>query len=267
MEPAENQFRAVLQRDPANRDANYNLGVLLMVKGDHRRRNRALSECPSAEQTNRLQLVRAYFDNKKPAWLSMPRTTCPQQKITRCRYISLSASCSHPNASTSLRSMNWARPTRFSPALLRSFTTWGRTFFAMNILPSRVSPDGGRSHATRFHRRSVFDGPDLANESRPLDALDLLIRAHKPAPENTDVIFLMARISMSQSYYEDAIPLLESGVQLAPRRTDFRSGGELLHGRPSRQSDRTVQQADRPRTLRALLFLSWTLVSQPRPPR
>ena len=61
----------------------------------------------------------------------------------------------------------------------------------------------------------------LTNESRPLDALDLLLRAHKIAPENTDVIFLMAQVSMSQNYFEDAIPLLESGLQAAPRRIDL----------------------------------------------
>jgi tetratricopeptide (TPR) repeat protein len=61
------------------------------------------------------------------------------------------------------------------------------------------------------------------NESRPLDALDLLIRAHKIAPENTDIILLMAQVSMSQNYFEDAIPLLESGIQIAPLRPDLRA--------------------------------------------
>ena len=45
--------------------------------------------------------------------------------------------------------------------------------------------------------------------------------AHKLAPENVDVIFLMAQISMSQNYFEDAIPLLESGLQIAPQRADL----------------------------------------------
>ena len=45
--------------------------------------------------------------------------------------------------------------------------------------------------------------------------------AHKLAPENTDVIFLLARVSMTQNYFEDAIPLLESGVKIAPKRADL----------------------------------------------
>ena len=49
------------------------------------------------------------------------------------------------------------------------------------------------------------------------------MRAHKLAPDDTDIIFLMARTSMSQNYFEDAIPVLESGVKLAPQRADLRS--------------------------------------------
>jgi tetratricopeptide (TPR) repeat protein len=56
-----------------------------------------------------------------------------------------------------------------------------------------------------------------------VDALELLARAHKLAPENTDIIFLMARVSMTQHYFEDAIPLLESGLKIAPERADLRA--------------------------------------------
>src|SRR5205807_6381045 len=62
-----------------------------------------------------------------------------------------------------------------------------------------------------------------ADQSRPVDALDLLIRAHKLAPQNTDIIFLLARVSMSQNYFEDAIPLLEAGLKIAPGRPDLRA--------------------------------------------
>ena len=61
----------------------------------------------------------------------------------------------------------------------------------------------------------------LAAESRPMDALALLVRARKMVPEDTDVILLMAQISMSQHYFEDAIPLLESGIAIAPKRIDL----------------------------------------------
>src|SRR2546427_11038259 len=60
-----------------------------------------------------------------------------------------------------------------------------------------------------------------SDQTRAVDALDLLVRAHKLAPQNTDIIFLLARVSMRQNYFEDAIPLLESGLQIAPKRADL----------------------------------------------
>jgi tetratricopeptide (TPR) repeat protein len=62
-----------------------------------------------------------------------------------------------------------------------------------------------------------------SEQARPVDALELLVRAHKLAPQNTDIIFLMARVSMTQNYFEDAIPLLESGLTIAPKRADLRA--------------------------------------------
>ena len=62
-----------------------------------------------------------------------------------------------------------------------------------------------------------------AKESRPLDALDALVRARKLAPKNVDVLYLMAEISMSRNYFEDAIPLLEEALTTAPQRTDVQT--------------------------------------------
>ncbi|MGA8939445.1 MAG: tetratricopeptide repeat protein [Acidobacteriaceae bacterium] len=60
-----------------------------------------------------------------------------------------------------------------------------------------------------------------ANQSRGLDALDLLVRARTLAPSNPDILYHMARISMSQGYYADAVPLLQQAQKLAPARTDI----------------------------------------------
>ena len=97
-----------------------------------------------------------------------------------------------------------------------------------------------------------------SDESRPLDALDLLIRAHNAAPNNADVIFLMARISMSQSYYEDAIPLLESGVQIAPRRADLVSAlGEsyFMAGKVDKAIEQFNKLVDLEHSARSYSFL------------
>ena len=62
-----------------------------------------------------------------------------------------------------------------------------------------------------------------AKESRPLDALDALVRARKLTPKNVDVLSLMAEISMSRKYFEDAIPLLEEALTIAPKRVDVQT--------------------------------------------
>ena len=62
-----------------------------------------------------------------------------------------------------------------------------------------------------------------AKESRPLDALDSLVRARKLTPKNVDVLYLMAEISMSRKYFEDAIPLLEEALTIAPQRTEVQT--------------------------------------------
>jgi len=59
----------------------------------------------------------------------------------------------------------------------------------------------------------------LARESRPMDALALLVRAHKIAPENADVILLMARsafpstiLRMRSHFLNPALPLLRNAL-------------------------------------------------------
>ncbi len=62
-----------------------------------------------------------------------------------------------------------------------------------------------------------------SKESRPLDALDSLVRARRLTPKNVDVLYLMAEISMSRKYFEDAIPLLEEALTIAPQRLDLQT--------------------------------------------
>ena len=62
-----------------------------------------------------------------------------------------------------------------------------------------------------------------AKESRPLDALDLLVTARKLTPKNVDVLYLMAEVSMSRGYFEDALPLLQEALSIAPERLDVQT--------------------------------------------
>jgi len=56
---------------------------------------------------------------------------------------------------------------------------------------------------------------------REVDALELLVRARKVAPNNTNILFLMAQLSMKQSFFEDAIEVLNEGLKIDPHRADF----------------------------------------------
>lgn len=66
-------------------------------------------------------------------------------------------------------------------------------------------------------------GETEAKEGRPLDALDTLVRARKLSSKNVDILYATAEISMSRGYFEDAIPLLEEGIALAPQRMDLQA--------------------------------------------
>ncbi len=82
----------------------------------------------------------------------------------------------------------------------------------------KLSPQPEDTAATLYLLAQV-----QSKESRPLDALDTLVRARKLAPKNVDVLYLMAEISMSRKYFEDAIPLLEEALIIAPQRMDLQT--------------------------------------------
>ena len=76
----------------------------------------------------------------------------------------------------------------------------------------------------------------------------------------------MAQISMSQNYFEDAIPLLESGLQIAPQRADLIAAlGEsyFMAGKVDKAIDQFTELLE-DRKLCALLFVSWAFLSKPR---
>jgi len=64
------------------------------------------------------------------------------------------------------------------------------------------------------------------------------------APENPDILYLMAQISISQKYYEDAIPLLEKGLQIAPGRSDLREALGESHFK-SDKIDKSIEEFEK----------------------
>jgi tetratricopeptide (TPR) repeat protein len=215
---AEREFRAVLRIDPANREAHYNLGMLLVARGSPAQAIPHLARVRPPTTESRFNLVRAYFLTKqvKEAMRVAAEISADPKSDVQAHFslgVLLASEKHYSEAVVELEKADSLSPDTFEivynlgQALLRDakYAEAGR---ALNRA-LRMKPD---SPETLYLLAQVS-----MEESRPLDALDLLIRAHKLAPQNLDVVFLMAEVSMSQNYFEDAIPLLEAGLKIAPR--------------------------------------------------
>jgi tetratricopeptide (TPR) repeat protein len=190
---AEKEFRTVLRLDPANRDGNYNLGVLLMAKAAFPEAIAHLERVHPANAATSFNLIRAYFQTKRPAQaLRLAADLSAQSKNDVQVHFSLglllASEKQYKPAELELEKADALRPGTFEIlynlglALLRSGDN-SKAELALNRA-LKLNPDSPET----LHLLAQV----LNNEARPLDALDLLLRAHKLAPKNTDVIFLMA---------------------------------------------------------------------------
>ncbi len=219
---AEKEFAKVLELSPANRDANYNLGLLLLAKGRPLAAIQHFQRIHPATVETRFNLVRAYFQaGKTTEALSTARDLSAAHKQDVQLHFTLglllATAKQYKSAQLELEQANALQPETFEilhnlgQAYLRGHE-YPKAEVALNRA-LKLKPD---SPETLYLLAQVY-----SEQARPVDALDLLVRAHKLAPQNTDVIFLMARVSMTQNYFEDAIPLLESGLTIAPQRADL----------------------------------------------
>lgn len=258
-ELAEDEFRAVLRLEPGNQDANYNLGVLLMMKGKPAEAIPHFERVRPPNIATRFNLIRAYFEAKRPADALRTATelsTAAQSEV-QVHFslgVLLASEKQYKPAQIELEKANALRP---------------ETFEILYNLGQVLLRNGEYARSELALRRALSLKPDsvetmyllaqaLTDESRPLDALDLLIHAHKLAPKNTDIIFLMAQVSMSQNYYEDAIPLLESGIQIAPKRADLHAAlGEsyFMAGKIDKAIEEFKQLLALEHSARSLAFL------------
>jgi tetratricopeptide (TPR) repeat protein len=222
LDAAEKEFRTVVRLDQGNAEGNYNLGVLLMIKGSPAEAIPHFEHVRPMNVATRLNLVRAYFITKRPADAMRIATQLSTESKNDVQVhfslgVLLASQRQYQAAQLELEKADALRPETFEilynlgQDLLRASDYAKAEVTLRRAL--RLQPD---SPETLYLLAQT-----LTDESRPLDALDLLLRAHKLAPQNTDIIFLMAQVSMSQNYFEDAIPLLESGLQIAPRRPDL----------------------------------------------
>ncbi len=232
---AEQEFRTVLQSHPANVEANYDLGVLLLNSGKPAEAILHLKRVQPQNVQTEMNLVRAY--------LRLHQTS---EALTLARQIS-AAHKDEVQVHFTL-GMLLAEEKQYRPALLELETADAlapETFEILQNLGETSFRAGDYAKSEVALNRALKIKPESAStlyvlgqvyaaQGRSVDALDALVHAHKLAPENPDIILLLGRTSIAQNYFEDAIPVLESGVKLAPRRADLRAAlgeGYFLSGK------------------------------------
>jgi tetratricopeptide (TPR) repeat protein len=219
---AEQELRDVLRLAPTNRDANYNLGLVLLARGSPAKAIFYFQRVRPANLETRFNLTRAYLQAGRTAeglksGTELSNENKDDEQLHFTLGVLLASEKQYHAAQLELEKANALQP---------------ETFEILYNLGQAYLRAGDHAKAELALNRALKlkpDSPDTmyllaqnyADQKKSVDALDLLARAHKLAPQNTDIIFLLARVSMTQNYFEDAIPLLESGLQFAPKRADL----------------------------------------------
>jgi tetratricopeptide (TPR) repeat protein len=218
-ELAEREFRTTLRFDLRNRDANYNLGLLLLARNDPRDAITYFSRVQPKDPEVLLNLAQAYLGaGQKQKGLELAGSLSEQAgSDVRGHFtlgVLLAKQREYSAASHEFEIANSLQPDTFEILhnLGQAYRKRGENEKALDVLGRalKLSPN---SVETLYLIAQIY-----SDRGKDLDALELLVKAHRLARENTDIIFLMARLSMKQSFFEDAIPLLEEGLKIAPDR-------------------------------------------------
>ncbi len=216
------EFRAALHSDPANRGANYNLGLVLLAQKHPREAIIHFQRVHPTDISTLFNLTQAYFaaGERQKGLEAAQRLSAQGKNDVRLHFtlgVLLASNKQFAAASRELEAADSLEPGTFE-VLYNLGQVYNRNneptkAEAILVRALKIRPDSPETlyFLARAH----------ANQGRELDALDLLVRARKLAPRNTDIIFLMARLSMNEHFYGDAIPLLEEGLKINPDRPDF----------------------------------------------
>ena len=183
---AESKFRTVLRMDPANADANYNLGVLLMMKGS------AADAIPHFERVrtteSQFNLVRAYLQTHRTAEAlrtadSLSDNHKGEVQVQFSLGVLLASAQQYKAAQRLLNRAESLEPDRFEilfnlgQVLLRAGDNNGAELTLNRAL--KIQPANAEA--------LYLLAQTYVAQSRPLDALNVLMQAHKNAPQNADL--------------------------------------------------------------------------------
>ena len=221
---SEKELRAALRESPQDRDAAYNLGMVLLARGDAEGAIAVLKHVHPPDASTQIALIQALFEvHKRVDGLELARTVSGQAKNDVRLHFSLGILLAREKEyDAAIHELELADA--LSPGTPEILHNLGQAYFreknyekAEEVLKRALSQRPDSPH-TLYVLAEVY-----AAQQKDLQALELLLRARQLAPQNTDIIFLIGRLSMMQAYYEDAIQILEEGVKLDPHRPDLRA--------------------------------------------
>jgi tetratricopeptide (TPR) repeat protein len=219
---AERTFREILRMAPQDRSANYNLGLLLLSQKKPKEAILALQRVRPADSSVLLNLVQAQLMAGLTAQALSTAETLSRQNAKDVKlHFTLGVVLASKNAYKSaihefeLANALQPRTIEILHDLGQAYLRNGQFSKAEATLEQGLELD--RNSAETLYLLAQC----LADQNKDIEALELLVRARKLAPENTNVILLMARLSMKQQFYEDAIVLLQEGIKLDAARAEL----------------------------------------------
>jgi tetratricopeptide (TPR) repeat protein len=217
MDLAEKEYRTTLRIAPGDPVANYNLGVILLARGQPGAAIPYSLKVVPPDLSSEMNLVHAYLRAGQTrtglAYAHQVSEKRPNDaNLHYCLGIVLAEENQFEAAEHELEIAGGLKPKDYDILLSQGKASlhckhYGKALSALTRA-LLIKPDS--VEALEGVGRAYFE------MGRDIDALQALLKAHNLAPKNTSVIFLLARVSMANSYYEDAISLLEAGIKIAP---------------------------------------------------
>jgi tetratricopeptide (TPR) repeat protein len=219
---AERTFRETLRIAPQDRSANYNLGLLLLSRQKPREAILALQRVHPADSSVLLNLVQAQLMAGLTAQALRTTETLSRQnaKDVKLHFTLGVVLASKKQYGPAIHEFEIANA--LQPRAIEILHDLGQAYLRNGQFSKAEATLGQGLELDRHSAETLYLlAQCLADQNKDIEALELLVRARKVAPENTDVILLMAHLSMKQQFYEDAIVLLQEGIKVDAARPEF----------------------------------------------
>jgi Tfp pilus assembly protein PilF len=180
---AEKEFRKVLRIEPGNRDGNYNLGLVLMAAGSPADAISYLQRVHPADNATRSNLIRAYLRAGRTAEaLKMATELSIQNKDDVQLHFTLGVLLASEKQYRAAQ-LELEKADALQPETLEILYSLGQTYLRAGeyakaeLILNRALKLKSDSSETLYILAQVYQ-----QQGRSVDALDLLVHAHKLAP-------------------------------------------------------------------------------------